>query len=159
MSPFIITYFETPISNQGSTFYEYAENHNSELFRSTRFGYSLTLRNHILQDIEPICQETNRDLFEDGNPLTHPDSDNQNRYVMGTRLQLKTGHKGHKRETCAFHNLDLSQQGPEIKSMTQESMQNVRKFRSIQQDKLREGKFNEMVLNNVGSCILESVKK
>ena len=61
---------------------------------------------------------------------------------MGTRLQLKTGHKGHKRETCAFHNLDLSQQGPEIKSMTQESMQNVRKFRSIQQDKLREGKFN-----------------
>ena len=97
-----------------------------------------------LQDLEPIKQETNRVHFDDGNPLTHPDSPNFNRYVLGTRLQTKSGNKGHKRETCAFHNLDLSQQGSRIKSMTQESMQNVRKFRSIQQDKLR----------NLESCFL-----
>ena len=61
-----------------------------------------------------------------------------NRYILGTRMQSKSGHTGHKRDTCAYHDLDLSIQGVTIKSMVQESMQMVRKFRSIQQDKLRE---------------------
>ena len=89
------------------------------------------------QDIEPIRPETDRTKFESTDPLEHPDSTNVNRYILGTRLQTKSGNKGHKRNTCSFHDLDLSEQGKFIKSMTQESMQNVRKFRSIQQDKLR----------------------
>ena len=80
--------------------------------------------------------------FDDPDPLQHPDSVSFNRYVLGTRLQSKTGHQGHKRDTCAYHNLDLAIQGGKIKSMTQESMQVVRKFRSIQQDKLRKAFIN-----------------
>ena len=57
--------------------------------------------------------------------------------ILGTCLLTKPGHQGHKRETCAYHDLDLSDQGGRVKSMIQESMQMVRKFRSIQQDKLR----------------------
>jgi hypothetical protein len=91
-----------------------------------------------MSDIEPIKPETDRSKFENDDVLEHPDSNNLNRYVLGTRLQTKSGNKGHQRETCAFHDLDLSEQGTNIKSMTQESMQMVRKFHSIQQDKLRE---------------------
>ena len=125
-------------------------------FKSSIRGYDLsTLPPQIeyptnlvyFQDIEPIQQETNREHFGDGNPLDHPDSSNRNRYVFGTRLQSKSGHKGHKRDTCAYHNLDLSQQGATIKSMTQESMQNVRKFRSIQQDKLRKHAFKTFTVS------------
>ena len=91
----------------------------------------------LLQDLAPIHPGTNRDYFTDEDPLKHPDSDNLNRYILGTRFQTKSGHKGHTRDTCAFHDLDLCVQGEHIKSMTQEGMQLVRKFRSIQQDKLR----------------------
>ena len=52
-------------------------------------------------------------------------------------MQSKSGNKGHRRKTCLYHNLDLSLQGYDHKTMIQESMQRVRKFRSIQQDKLR----------------------
>lgn len=87
--------------------------------------------------MEPIQPNTDSRKFESDDPLDHPDSKNSNRYIMGTRLQSKSGHKGHRRKSCAYHNLDLSVQGHKIKSMIQESMQRVRKFRSIQQDKLR----------------------
>ena len=66
-----------------------------------------------------------------------PDAENLNRYLLGTRLQSKSGNRGHRRKTCAYHDLDLSVQGRKIKSMVQEAMQVVRKFKSIQQDKLR----------------------
>ena len=92
----------------------------------------------LMQDIEPIKPEADITKFQNPDPLQHPDSDNMNRYILGTRMQSKSGHKGHKRDTCAYHDLDLSIQGVTIKSMVQESMQMVRKFRSIQQDKLRE---------------------
>ena len=66
----------------------------------------------------------------------HPDSDNQDRYVMGTRLQSNL-QKSHKLPTCQYHNLDLATDCKDIKTMTQESMQVVRKHRTIQADKLR----------------------
>ena len=89
------------------------------------------------QDIEPIKQETDRNKFSDPDPLEHPDTDNANRYILGTRLQYKSGHRGHKRDICPYQDLDLSIQGSKIATMLQESMQNVRKWRSIQQDKMR----------------------
>ena len=85
----------------------------------------------------PIQPDVKSEDFQDDNPLNHPDSDNQNRYILGTRFQTKGGHRGHTRDTCAYHDLDLCVQGEHIKSMTQEGMQLVRKFRSIQQDRLR----------------------
>ena len=89
------------------------------------------------KDLDPIHPTYDRSKFEDKDPLIHPDSSNINRYILGTRLQSKSSRSGHKRSTCSYHSLDLCEQGHSIKSMTQESMQNVRKFKSIRQDKLR----------------------
>ena len=80
------------------------------------------------KDIGPIKPETNRVKFIDGIAMDHPDSENRNRYVLGTRFTAKTGQSksGHKRDTCAYHDLDLSEQGKDVKSMIQEAMQLVR---------------------------------
>ena len=90
----------------------------------------------IFKDLEPINPSYNRASFSKEDPLLHPDSENLQRFILGTRFQTKNNNKGHKRNTCRYHDLDLSIQGQSIKSMTQESMQNVRRFRMIQQDKL-----------------------
>ena len=51
----------------------------------------------------------------------HPDSQNQQRYVTGTRIQTrgKGKKKSHKLNTCQFHNLDNCSQGAEVKTMSQ----------------------------------------
>ena len=64
------------------------------------------------QDIKPIKQETDRNKCFDPDPLEHPDTDNANRYILDTRLQYKSGHRGHKRDICPYQDLDLSIQGP-----------------------------------------------
>ena len=93
---------------------------------------------HYFAHFALLQPDFNRNRFNDVDPLLHPDSENLNRYILGTRFQTKNIGKSHKRKTCSYHDLDLSIEGQSIKSMTQESMQNVRRFRSIQQDKLRD---------------------
>merc|ERR1719186_2491265 len=63
-------------------------------------------------------------------------------YVMGTRLQTKTkqgssAKSQHKLPSCKYHDIDLCNQGAKVKTMSQESLQMVRKHRTIQADKLR----------------------
>ena len=105
------------------------------------------------KDLEPIEAEVDISKFESVDPLDHPDSDNMNRYILGTRLQMKSQskHRSHKRKSCQFHDLDLANQGRQIKSMVQESLQNVRRFRSIQQDKLRNA--SDLILNELSVCL------
>ena len=81
---------------------------------------------------DEVC---NRDAMLEDNPLFHPDSSSLSRYCVGTRLQMRDGPgKGsHKSGECLYHDLNCSEQGKLVKSMTQEAMQVVRKFRTIQQ--------------------------
>ena len=88
-------------------------------------------------DITPLTlsdntQTVNREAMNDNNPLIHPDSNNLTRYCLGTKLQMDPKRKSHKSPTCAFHNAALSKQGNLLKTMTQEALQNCRKFRTIQ---------------------------
>ena len=66
--------------------------------------------------------------MENPNPLIHPDVVGHKRYVMGTKMQMRGKGKSHKRETCAFHDLDNSKQGQLIKTMNQEVLQVTRQF-------------------------------
>ena len=60
--------------------------------------------------------------MRDIDPLVHPDSDECVRYCLGTRMQMKPDGKGsHKAAACTFHDLDLSEDGRMLKSMTQGS--------------------------------------
>ena len=82
-------------------------------------------------DILPLSmidsnQCVNREAMNDPNPLNHPDSNSVTRYCLGTKL-----HK-HKSPTCAYHDASLATQGHFLKTMTQEALQNCRKFRTIQ---------------------------
>ena len=61
--------------------------------------------------------------MKDTSNLSHPDSNNINRYVLGTRIQK--GPKAHKKNSCKFHDLGLATQGSTIKSMIQEYLQLV----------------------------------
>ena len=61
-------------------------------------------------------------------------------------MQSKSGHKGHKRDTCAYHDLDLSIQGVTIKSMVQESMQSMQMVRKLNKTSL--GKHLKQLLTN-----------
>ena len=75
-------------------------------------------------DILPIElqeNETNVAAIENPSQIHHPDSINQKRYIVGTRLQTrgKGGKRSHKLKTCQFHNLDLCKQGKEVKTMSQ----------------------------------------
>ena len=73
----------------------------------------------------------NRGAMYDADPLVHPDSSSKTRYCLGTAIQ--TGkNKSHKSATCLFHDVKKSRQGKMLKTMTQESLQNCRKFRTIQ---------------------------
>ena len=78
--------------------------------------------------------QTNIDRMKISDPLLHPDSTNENHYVMGTKLQ-KSSHN--KLTTCKYHHLELAQDSHDIPTMQQESMNQVRKHRTIQGDKLR----------------------
>ena len=52
--------------------------------------------NVVCHDILPINRQkivTNPALMRDPDPTKHPDSDNQNRYVMGTRLQAEVANQ------------------------------------------------------------------
>ena len=97
---------------------------------------------------------TDYSAMENPSQILHPDCSTGRRYIMGTKFQSrnKSGKKAHKLASCSFHNLDLSIQGSNLKTMSQgknlhetnflsifvqESLQNVRKHRMIQQDKLR----------------------
>ena len=87
-------------------------------------------------DITPLTltdstQTVNREAMNNSNPLIHPDSNSLARYCLGTKLQMDS-RKSHKSPKCAFHNAALSIQGNFIKIMTQEALQNCRKFRTIQ---------------------------
>ena len=57
------------------------------------------------------------------------------RFVLGTRIQKGT--KAHKKASCKFHDPDLARQGRNLKTMTQEGMQMVRKSKTILADRLR----------------------
>ena len=73
-------------------------------------------------DIVPLESQENVTYYEhmkEESQLVHPDSNNSNRYVMGTRLQTLGKKKAHKLATCKFHDLDLSKQGREHKTMSQ----------------------------------------
>jgi hypothetical protein len=88
-------------------------------------------------DISPLTltqssRPVNREAMSNSNPLVHPDSDSLTRYCLGTKLQMDPKKKSHKSPTCAFHNAGLSNQGSLLKTMTQEALQNCRKFRTIQ---------------------------
>ena len=81
----------------------------------------------------------NREAMNDSDPLVHPDSDSRTRYCLGTRIQMDPKKNSHKSLTCAFHDVNLAKEGTMIKTMTQESLQNCRKFRTIQ---VRFGHYN-----------------
>ena len=88
-------------------------------------------------DITPLTmmdsnQVVNREAMNDPNPLTHPDSNSLTRYCLGTKLQMNPKKKSHKSPTCTYHDASLAIQGNLLKTMTQEALQNVRKFRTIQ---------------------------
>ena len=98
-----------------------------------------TLNQVTVEDIVPLHKQTLKSdptRMKDPDPTIHPDSDTRNRYVMGTRLQGNL-QKSHKLKTCRYHNIDLAANCEDVKTMTQESMQNVRRHRTIQADKLR----------------------
>ena len=87
-------------------------------------------------EIIPLhMQETPSELkaMEDEDPLVHPDVRGMKRYVMGTNLQMREHRGSHKRPECRFHDIRLSKQGSKIKTMNQESLQVVRKFKTIKQ--------------------------
>lgn len=94
-------------------------------------------KNIKCSDILPLDlsdNEPNRQAMLDSDPLVHPDTANMTRYCLGTRMQMKEDGKGsHKAVECSYHDLDLSEDGKMLKSMTQEAMQVCRKFRTIQQ--------------------------
>ena len=85
----------------------------------------LPSRNIKCSDITPLHlsdRVPNREAMRDIDPLVHPDSDERVRYCLGTRMQMKADGKGsHKAATCTFHDLDLSEDGRMLKSMTQGS--------------------------------------
>ena len=86
-------------------------------------------------DITPLTMDSqcvNRDAMTDDSPFTHPDSESLTRYCLGTALQMNPKNKSHKSPKCAFHNAGLAIQGKLLKTMTQEALQNCRKFRTIQ---------------------------
>ena len=74
----------------------------------------------------------NRGAMYDFDPLVHPDSCSKTRYCLGTAIQTGKKNKSHKSPTCLFHDVKKSNQGKMIKTMTQEALQNCRKFRTIQ---------------------------
>ena len=57
--------------------------------------------------------------------------------MTGTRLQMRKDGASHKRPSCRFHDISKTKQGVHIKTMNQEALQVVRKFKTIQADKLR----------------------
>ena len=86
-------------------------------------------------DILPLTESArsvNPNAMMDPNPLVHPDSDSLIRYCLGTRIQMGKKNKSHKSPTCQYHDANLATQGRMLKTMTQESLQNCRKFRTIQ---------------------------
>ena len=86
-------------------------------------------------DIMPLTESTrkpNSQAMLDPNPLVHPDSNSLTRYCLGTRIQMGKNKKSHKSPTCLFHDVNQAQQGKMLKTMTQEALQNCRKFRTIQ---------------------------
>ena len=92
----------------------------------------------VCHDIDPLHRQTNKTdvtKMRIQDRLVHPDSVSERRYILGTRLQQKL-QKSHKLPTCQFHNIDLAEGTEDISTMLQESLQNVRKNRTIQGDKL-----------------------
>ena len=76
-------------------------------------------------DILPIEHPNNVtdcSAMKEESQILHPDCASEQRYVMGTRFQTKQKGgqtKKHKLVTCQFHDLDLSNTGKEIKTMSQ----------------------------------------
>ena len=98
-----------------------------------------TTKQVTVEDVVPLHKQTVKSdptRMKDPDATIHPDSETQIRYVMGTRLQGNL-QKSHKLKTCQYHNIDLATNCGDVKTMTQESMQNVRRHRTIQADKLR----------------------
>ena len=52
----------------------------------------------IFKDLEPINPSYKRASFSKEDPLLHPDSENLQRFILGTRFQTKNNNKGHKRK-------------------------------------------------------------
>jgi len=69
--------------------------------------------------------------------LVHPDARGTSRFVSGTKLQMRRNGTSHKRPSCRYHDVSKTKQGAFIKTMNQEALQNVRKNKTIQADKLR----------------------
>ena len=51
----------------------------------------------------------------------HPDiiGSNTNRYVVGTKLQMRSTGTSHKQNSCRFHDASLTNEGEYIKTMNQ----------------------------------------
>lgn len=92
-------------------------------------------------DILPLAHANNQNMVKDSmkNPsaLVHPDVKGTRRYVMGTGLQMRDSGTSHKRPECSFHNVNHAKQGELIRTMNQEALQITRKYKTIQQDRLR----------------------
>ena len=91
-------------------------------------------------DILPLAHSSNvtdRSAMTKSSILLHPDAQSDRRYITGTRLQMRPSGKSHKKKTCSFHDLANAEEGVLINSMNQEALQVTRKFKTIQQDKLR----------------------
>jgi hypothetical protein len=77
-------------------------------------------------EIKPLnfCDnKVNREAMNNDSRLVHPDSSSLTKYCLGTRLQMRKGKTSHKLKTCEYHDVNLSNQGKLLKSMTQEAMQ------------------------------------
>ena len=102
-------------------------------------------------DITPLSmidssQCANREVMNDISTLTHLDSSSLTRYCLGTKLKMNPNKKSHKSPTCAYHDAGLATQGHLLKTMTQEALQNCRKFRTIQVSQKGSNKHNLSLL-------------
>ena len=102
-------------------------------------------------------QEVDSQAMTNPSPFVHPDTKDHRRFIMGTKMQMRGKGKSHKRPQCAFHDLDNCIQGKYVKSMSQETMQVTRKYKTIQQDKMRG--FNTSYMANFLQDYFHNLKK
>lgn len=49
----------------------------------------------------------------------HPDANSQEKYVVGTKLQMRKKGTSHKKNSCQYHDVSLTRQGEKISTMNQ----------------------------------------
>ena len=78
--------------------------HYQSLLRYISRTYSITKQNQVLSTI--MLQ-------------VHPDVKGSNRYVAGTKLQMRKGATSHKKPSCRYHDVSLTKEGENINTMNQ----------------------------------------